>query len=96
MARLVRLVRQPGHDPAARQPGRGLRLPDRARRAGVSFATLSLTSCAIAFEHRRAGAADPTAHQAVGLVRRGLRRSLGTAPTRQARPLSVAGRSAPS
>lgn len=57
---------------------------------GVSFGTISLTCCAIAFQHRRAGVADPTTHQTVGQVRRGLRRSLGTAPIRQARPLTVA------
>jgi integrase len=57
---------------------------------GVSFGTISLTSCAIAFEHRRAGAVDPTGHEAVRQVRRGLRRGLGTAPSRQAHPLSVA------
>jgi integrase len=64
-------------------------LTERAAQ-GVAFGTLSLASCAIAFEHRRAGAVDPTADEAVGQVRRGLRRSLGTAPIRQARPLSVA------
>lgn len=90
MEPLVQLVRQPGPGSAARHPGRGLRyLAERAEQC-LSFATLSLASCAIGFEHRRAGAADPTAHEAVGQVRRGLRRSLGTAPTRQARPLWVA------
>lgn len=64
-------------------------LTERAEQ-GVAFGTLSLTSCAIAFEHRRAGAVDPTGDEAVRQVRRGLRRSLGTAPVRQARPLSVA------
>lgn len=64
-------------------------LTERAEQ-GVTFGTLSLTSCAIAFEHRRAGAADPTDQKAVRQVRRGLRRSLGTAPVRQARPLTVA------
>lgn len=64
-------------------------LTERAAQ-GVAFATLSLASCAIAFEHRRAGLADPTTDEAVGLVRRGLRRSMGVAPSRQARPLSVA------
>jgi hypothetical protein len=39
-------------------------LTERAEQ-GVSFGTLSLTSCAIAFEHRRAGAVDPTGHEAV-------------------------------
>ncbi len=64
-------------------------LTERAAQ-GVSYPTLSMTSCAIAFEHRRARRVDPTTHEAVRQVRRGLRRSLGTAPTRQARPLSVA------
>lgn len=49
-----------------------------------------MTSAAIGYEHRRAGLIDPTAHEAVRQVRRGLRRRLGTAPIRQARPLSVA------
>ena len=42
------------------------------------------------YQHRHAGAIDPTDTEAVRQVRRGLRRSLGTAPIRQARPLSVA------
>ncbi len=64
-------------------------LTERAEQ-GVAFGTISLASCAIAFEHRRAGVVDPTVPEAVVQVRRGLRRSLGTAPVRQARPLSVA------
>lgn len=63
-------------------------LAERAEQ-GIAFGTISLTCCAIAFEHRRAGAVDPTGHEAVRQVRRGLRRSLGTAPIRQARPLCV-------
>lgn len=63
-------------------------LVERAEQ-GVAFGTLSLASCAIGFEHRRAGVVDPTGHEAVRQVRRGLRRSLGTAPLRPARPLAV-------
>jgi integrase len=64
-------------------------LVERAEQ-GVAFGTISLACCAIAFEHRRAGLVDPTVHEALRQVRRGLRRTLGTAPVRQARPLSVA------
>ena len=64
-------------------------LVERAEQ-GVTFGTISLSCSAIAYRHRRAGAVDPTDHDTVRQVRRGLRRSLGTAPIRQARPLTVA------
>jgi hypothetical protein len=65
-------------------------LAERAEQ-GIAFGTISLTCCAIAFEHRRAGAVDPTGHEAVRQVRRGLRRSLGTAPN-PAGPAALRGR----
>src|SRR5680860_647169 len=64
-------------------------LTERAEQ-GVTFGTISLSCSAIAYQHRRAGIPDPTDHDTVRQVRRGLRRSLGTAPPRQARPLTVA------
>lgn len=65
-----------------------LYLTERAEQ-GVRFGTISLTSSAIGYHHRRAGATDPTDTAMVCLVRRGLRRTLGMTPIRQAHPLSV-------
>ena len=64
-------------------------LTERAAQ-GVCFGTIEVASSAIAYEHRSRGVVDPVAHEAVRQVRRGLRRTLGTAPRRQAHPLSVA------
>ena len=58
--------------------------------AGCSVPTLDLAVGAISYHHRVRGHADPTACEAVRQVRRGLRRIVGTAPRRQARPLDVA------
>ncbi len=66
----VGLAHLPRLEPAARHPAAVCAyLVERAEQ-GVSFATISLTSCAIAYQHRRAGAVDPTAHEAVRQVRR--------------------------
>jgi len=64
-------------------------LTERAEQ-GVSIRTIDLACSAIAYEHRNRGVEEPTADQAVRQVRRGLRRTLGTAPRRRARPLNVA------
>ena len=64
-------------------------LTERAEQ-GVSISTINLSCAAIAHQHRSRGAQDPVAHEAVRQVRRGLRRTLGTAPRRPARPLTVA------
>jgi integrase len=56
---------------------------------GVSFSTIDQACSAIGHQHRRHGMEDPIGHEAVRQVRRGLRRILGTAPRRPARPLSV-------
>jgi integrase len=58
--------------------------------AGSSVPTLDLAVGAISYRHRVRGLDDPTAGEAVRQVRRGLRRLVGTAPRRQARPLDVA------
>jgi integrase len=63
-------------------------LAERAEQ-GASFSTLEVACSAISHQHRRQGAANPIVDEAVRQVRRGLRRTLGTAPRRQARPLSV-------
>jgi integrase len=52
--------------------------------------TLDGDCAAIAHRHHQAGLGDPTAAEVVRRVRRGLRRILGTAPRRQAHPLTVA------
>jgi len=57
---------------------------------GVSASTIDVACSAIAYEHRSRGAANPVADETVRQVRRGLRRALGTAPRRPARPLTVA------
>lgn len=54
---------------------------------GVAFGTLDLACRAIAYHHLRHGLDDPTLNEGVRQVRRGLRRIVGTAPRRQARPL---------
>lgn len=64
-------------------------LAERAE-AGAAADTLTTICSAIAYRHRIRGLADPTLHEAVRLVRRGLRRLVGTAPRCQARPLSTA------
>lgn len=64
-------------------------LTERAAQ-GISFATLEVACCAVAHQHRSHGLEDPTRREAVRQVRRGLRRTLGTAARRQAHPLSAA------
>ena len=64
-------------------------LTDRASN-GASVPTLDLAIGAVSYRHRVRGFEDPTACEAVRQVRRGLRRIVGTAPRRQARPLDVA------
>lgn len=63
-------------------------LTERAA-SGTSVATLDGACSAIAYRHRCAGLPDPVGHEAVRLVRRGLRRTLGSGPRRLARPLDV-------
>jgi integrase len=63
-------------------------LTERAEQ-GVSLATIDLACSAIGHQHRRHGLPDPIDHDAVRQVRRGLRRIIGKAPRRPARPLSV-------
>ena len=57
--------------------------------SGLCFGTLDGACSAIAHRHREAGLADPTTDVTVRRVRRGLRRIMGTAPRRQAHPLTV-------
>lgn len=66
-------------------------LAERAE-AGLTFSTLDCYCycSAIAHRHFQEGLSDPTADFLVRRVRRGLRRILGVAPTRQAHPLTVA------
>ena len=56
---------------------------------GMSYSTITGACSAIGYRHRDQGLADPTAHQVVARVRRGLRRIVGVAPRRQARPLTT-------
>ena len=58
--------------------------------SGICYGTLDSACSAIAQRHHRDGLSDPTADPVVARVRRGLRRIMGTAPRRQAHPLTVA------
>jgi integrase len=64
-------------------------LTERAE-SGLCNGTLDGDCAAIAHRHHQDGLADATAPAVVRRVRRGLRRVLGTAPRRQAHPLTVA------
>ena len=57
---------------------------------GLSVGTIDLACGAIAYRHRMHGLDDPVLTEGVRQVRRGLRRIIGTAPRRQARPLGTA------
>jgi hypothetical protein len=63
-------------------------LAERAAQ-GVAAETLTQICNAIAYRRRTHGLADPILIDAVRQVRCGLRRLIGTAPRRQARPLST-------
>lgn len=57
--------------------------------SGLSYGTRDGACSAIAHRHHQDGLPDPTADVVVRRVRRGLRRIMGTAPRRQAHPLTV-------
>jgi hypothetical protein len=57
---------------------------------GAAAGTIEYACAAIAAEHETEGHTNPVADHSVKAVRRGLRRTLGTAPRRQSRPLSTA------
>jgi integrase len=61
-------------------------LAERAEQ-GLSIGTINVACAAIAYEHQRACLSDPITDAMVGRVRRGLRRRVGVAPRRRARPL---------
>lgn len=56
---------------------------------GVAVGTLDMDCGAISYLHRRHGLDDPILSEGVRQVRRGLRRLVGAAPRRQARPLQT-------
>lgn len=56
---------------------------------GVAAGTIECACAAIAAEHETEGRTNPIADHSVKAVRRGIRRTLGTAPRRQSRPLST-------
>ena len=64
-------------------------LVDRAAQ-GRCFGTIEVTCSAISHTHRAHKLPEPVRDEIVRAVRRGLRRMLGIAPTRQARPLATA------
>jgi integrase len=64
-------------------------LTERAA-AGLSVGTIDLACGAISYTHRMHGLDDPILTEGARQVRRGLRRLVGTAPRRQARPLGTA------
>lgn len=63
-------------------------LTERANE-GRSVSTLDTARAAIRCAHRDTGRADPTASSGVDLVLKGLKRRRGSAPTRQAHPLTT-------
>src|SRR4051812_13679417 len=63
-------------------------LTDRAGE-GISVGTIDMACGAISYMHRRHGLGDPILSESVRQVRRGLRRIIGAAPRRQARPLQT-------
>jgi integrase len=63
-------------------------LTERAA-GGLSVGSIDLACGAISYRHRRHGLDDPIVTEGVRQVRRGLRRIIGAAPRRQARPLST-------
>lgn len=63
-------------------------LTERAA-AGLSVGTIDLACSAISYRHRLSGLEDPILNEGVRQVRRGLRRLIGAAPRRQARPLGT-------
>lgn len=63
-------------------------LTDFAAR-GVAAGTIECACAAIAAEHETESRANPVADPSVRAVRRGIHRTLGTAPRRQVRPLST-------
>jgi len=73
--------------PAAAEPLAAF-LAERAE-SGICFGTIDGYCSAIAHRHHQEGLPDPTADVVVRRVRRGLRRIMGTAPRRQAHPLTV-------
>lgn len=56
---------------------------------GTAVASLNMACTAIRHMHRQHGLANPAEDELVRQVRLGLRRTYGTAPRRQARPLTV-------
>lgn len=56
---------------------------------GLSVGTIDMACGAISYQHRRRGLDDPILTEGVRQVRRGLRRIIGAAPRRQARPLTT-------
>ncbi|WP_141006897.1 integrase [Nocardioides humi] len=63
-------------------------LAERAE-AGFCFGTLEMACSAIAYQHRAAELPNPLDDPTLRRVRRGLRRTVGTAPRRRAHPLSL-------
>lgn len=64
-------------------------LVERAE-TGTAVVTLNVACNVIRYTHRQHGLPNPTSDDLVRQVRLGLRRTYGTAPRRQARPLTVA------
>lgn len=64
-------------------------LAERAE-TGLTYASIDVACCAIAYRHRQHGLLDPTSDPTVRRVRRGLRRIIGVAPRRQAHPVDTA------
>ena len=90
MAPVGALVRRPCGRTQTGRPGDDLRLPHRTRAGeGRSVGTIDLACSAISHHHRSHCLDDPILAEGMRQVRRGLRRLIGAAPRRQARPLGT-------
>ncbi|WP_162602242.1 site-specific integrase [Nocardioides daejeonensis] len=75
-----------GHNPLPATPAAVCAYLTQRVEQGLSTASIDLTCSSLSFHHRQAGYTDPITHAAVRQVRAGIRRTLGTAPRRPARP----------
>lgn len=78
-----------GADPLPAEPAMICAYLTERAAEGLSVGTIDLSCSAISYHHRMLGHHDPILTEGVRQVRRGLRRIIGTAPRRQARPLGT-------
>jgi hypothetical protein len=90
VVRLGALVHRPRPAAGSRLAAGGVRVPDCARRGRGQRVHPGAACSAIGAHHRDLDLPDPVRDGCVRLVRRGLRRTLGTAPRRPAHALDMA------